>query len=298
MAIEAGVTYINQMVEANPAGAADRSEADDHLRMIKSAVKATFPNITGPMTVTQAALNLNAGNTKTLTTVLSKFSLSIIAINTRVDTLSASVSLVQVDVARISTTVANLWTAHNATSNSVSVVQAALASVSAVLVSSLDSVSVAVYASLRSVSAVIQTSINAVSNTVSVMNARIVSISAVNTQYSLSISAIKTSVAAIGLGGPDQVWVNAKASRTAGVLYQNLAGKPIMVSMAAVGELGASIEISLTVAGVLLAGGYSPAVAGNNSKVVLCGVIPNNASYIVSVVSGSIVSIPVWAELK
>lgn len=50
-------TYINQLNILNPDGTDLVSTADDHLRLIKSTIKNTFPNITGPVTATQDALN-------------------------------------------------------------------------------------------------------------------------------------------------------------------------------------------------------------------------------------------------
>lgn len=50
-------TYINGLVEANPLGSDPLSDADGHLRLLKATLKATFPNITGPVTATQAQLN-------------------------------------------------------------------------------------------------------------------------------------------------------------------------------------------------------------------------------------------------
>jgi hypothetical protein len=50
-------TYINQLDAANPLGSDPIASGDDHLRLIKAAVKATFPNITGPVTMTQAQVN-------------------------------------------------------------------------------------------------------------------------------------------------------------------------------------------------------------------------------------------------
>ena len=49
--------YINSLNTALPGSNDPKSEGDDHLRVIKSAVKATFPNITGAVTVTQTDLN-------------------------------------------------------------------------------------------------------------------------------------------------------------------------------------------------------------------------------------------------
>jgi hypothetical protein len=56
MALETG-TYIDSLVTANPAATDALSQADDHLRLLKSTIKATFPNITGAITATQAAIN-------------------------------------------------------------------------------------------------------------------------------------------------------------------------------------------------------------------------------------------------
>lgn len=49
--------YINSLNAANPSSTDSVAQADDHIRLIKSAIKATFPNVTGPVTVTQDSLN-------------------------------------------------------------------------------------------------------------------------------------------------------------------------------------------------------------------------------------------------
>lgn len=56
MSLETG-TYISDLVASNPLAGDSGSQGDDHIRLIKSTVKATFPNITGAVTVTQAQLN-------------------------------------------------------------------------------------------------------------------------------------------------------------------------------------------------------------------------------------------------
>lgn len=56
MALESG-TYINSLNASNPASTDGLGQADDHLRLIKSTLKATFPNITGQVTATQNDLN-------------------------------------------------------------------------------------------------------------------------------------------------------------------------------------------------------------------------------------------------
>lgn len=49
--------YVNQLVPSNPLSTDSVSQADDHLRMIKSAIVATFPNLNAPVTATAAQLN-------------------------------------------------------------------------------------------------------------------------------------------------------------------------------------------------------------------------------------------------
>jgi len=59
-------TYISQLDATYPAAGDPKSEGDDHIRMIKSALKATFPNLTAaPVTPTSADLNTVAGAAST-----------------------------------------------------------------------------------------------------------------------------------------------------------------------------------------------------------------------------------------
>jgi len=50
-------TYISDLVATNPLSSDLASTADDHIRLIKSTVKATFPNINNAVTVTDELLN-------------------------------------------------------------------------------------------------------------------------------------------------------------------------------------------------------------------------------------------------
>lgn len=63
MGLETG-TYISDLVTTNPLGSDNKSQGDDHIRLIKQVIKNTFPNITGPVNLTQTQINnlLNAGN--------------------------------------------------------------------------------------------------------------------------------------------------------------------------------------------------------------------------------------------
>ena len=62
MALESG-TYINSLNASNPASTDGLGQADDHLRLLKSTIKATLPNLSGAMTATQAELNALDGYT-------------------------------------------------------------------------------------------------------------------------------------------------------------------------------------------------------------------------------------------
>ena len=98
-------TYINQLVDTNPTGTDPKSQGDNHLRLIKSTLQNTFPNITGEVTATQAELNILDGVTATAAelNVLDGITASTAelnftdgvtsAIQTQLNTLSASVAL-------------------------------------------------------------------------------------------------------------------------------------------------------------------------------------------------------------
>ena len=59
MALETA-SFIDGLNSSNPAATDALAQADDHLRLIKAAIKATFPNITGAVTLTQAQINVLA----------------------------------------------------------------------------------------------------------------------------------------------------------------------------------------------------------------------------------------------
>ena len=64
MALES-TTYIDGLVATNPTGTDARSQGDDHIRLVKSAIRTTFPNVAGAMTATHTELNLIDGYTGT-----------------------------------------------------------------------------------------------------------------------------------------------------------------------------------------------------------------------------------------
>lgn len=54
-------TFIDGLVATNPTSSDNANQGDNHIRLIKSAIKATFPNITGAVTVTQSQINSVTG---------------------------------------------------------------------------------------------------------------------------------------------------------------------------------------------------------------------------------------------
>jgi hypothetical protein len=56
MALETS-TYIDGLVATNPVATDGLQQADDHMRLIKSTIKSTFPAITGAVTATHTEIN-------------------------------------------------------------------------------------------------------------------------------------------------------------------------------------------------------------------------------------------------
>lgn len=59
MPLETG-TYINSLVSSNPASTDGIDKADDHLRLLKSTLLATFPNIEGAVSLSHTEINQGA----------------------------------------------------------------------------------------------------------------------------------------------------------------------------------------------------------------------------------------------
>lgn len=70
MALESG-NYITDLVITNPVGGDSKNQGDDHLRLLKTCVKQSFPSVSGAVTMTHTELNtvtsrgLKAGETWT-----------------------------------------------------------------------------------------------------------------------------------------------------------------------------------------------------------------------------------------
>jgi hypothetical protein len=64
------VTYISDLNATYPAAGDSRSEGDDHIRNLKTGIKATFPNVSGAVTPTHTELNYVDGVTSAIQTQL------------------------------------------------------------------------------------------------------------------------------------------------------------------------------------------------------------------------------------
>ena len=71
MALETNANgFIDGLVATNPAATDALSQADDHIRLLKSSIKATFPSITGAVNATHTELNIVDGSTSATSTTL------------------------------------------------------------------------------------------------------------------------------------------------------------------------------------------------------------------------------------
>lgn len=82
MGLETG-TYISALNASNPVVGDNKTEGDDHIRLLKATILATFPNISGAVTPTHTELNYVDGVTSAIQTQLdAKYASSKITIST------------------------------------------------------------------------------------------------------------------------------------------------------------------------------------------------------------------------
>jgi hypothetical protein len=74
MAVESSANYISDLNINWPDGAVDpKSDGDNHLRLLKRTIKATFPSLTGAVNATQGNLNALAGLSSSVTSTQLNF---------------------------------------------------------------------------------------------------------------------------------------------------------------------------------------------------------------------------------
>jgi len=69
MALESG-TYISSLNAANPVATDGLAESDNHLRLLKSTILATFPNVTGAINATHTEINTATDGSTAATSTL------------------------------------------------------------------------------------------------------------------------------------------------------------------------------------------------------------------------------------
>ena len=107
MALETG-TYINSLVASNPVSTDGIAQADDHMRLIKSTIKSTFPNITGAATADHTEINVLDGITSS-TAELNILD-GVTATTAEINHLSGATSNIQTQLTTLSTSVSGLNT--------------------------------------------------------------------------------------------------------------------------------------------------------------------------------------------
>jgi hypothetical protein len=83
-------TYIHELVNTNPVGATDtKAQGDDHIRLLKTTLSNTFPNVEGAVTASHAELNILDGLTAS-TTELNFIDGVTSAVQTQLDNLNTN----------------------------------------------------------------------------------------------------------------------------------------------------------------------------------------------------------------
>ena len=107
MALETA-TYIDGLVITNPAATDGLAQADDHMRLIKSTIKTTFPNVTGAITATHNEVNVLDG----ITASTSELNIldGVTATAAEINHLSGATSNIQTQLTTLSSSVSGLNT--------------------------------------------------------------------------------------------------------------------------------------------------------------------------------------------
>ena len=126
MALESS-TFINGLVATNPTSSDNISDGDNHIRLLKSTVKATFPNVSGAVsashtdinsavTAANAATNANTASTIVKRDSSGNFTAGMITANLTGDVTGNAASATSATTAALATAVT--VTANNSTNES------------------------------------------------------------------------------------------------------------------------------------------------------------------------------------
>lgn len=260
MALETG-SFISDLIATNPTGTDPRNQGDDHIRLVKSVLKSTFPNVTGAMLATQVELNILDG------ALVSTAELNILS--------GATLTTAELNfLDGVTSAVQTQLDSKLAISNKATQVQAEAGTDDVAYMTALKTLQ-SITANASSPPAQTQTVWNTGTDT---------------TESIISAAKLDAKVKTRSLGD-GQTWQNLTASRSGGVTYTNSTGRTIYVS--ASGTSG-SVRLSMVVNGITVQSNGENDTPGNGFGGV-CAVVPNGSTYSVTVTTGSVTQ---WAELR
>jgi len=287
MALESG-TYINSLNTSNPASTDGLAQADDHLRLIKSTVKSTFPNVTGAVSATHTELNLIDGLTASTS-----------ELNTLAGITSSTSELNILDGVTASTAELNKMDGVTATTAELNYTDGVSSNIQTQL--NAKQASNAILSDLAGLSQATNKipyfSSSSAASTLTFLdedNMSSNSSSAVPSQQSVK-AYVDTSVGSVGSIGVSQTWHSySTSSRANGSWYQNTSSSPIMVAIDLYGGTGSSPAIYVgTATNSYITIATWPSGDGQYERSAFSFIVPVNHYY--KLTSGTRLN---WSELR
>ena len=270
MALENG-TYVNSLVTSNPASTDGLAQADDHIRLIKSTIKNTFPNITGPVNSTQAQLDAFSGSSGDLTYLSALVATGVTA--TEYDYLDGVTSNIQTQIASV---VSDVTTIQNSSGSG-----------------TITNVSTGTGLTGGGSSGSVTVSHSDTSSQASVSNSGTTVIQSVIVDGFGHITGLTSAtIAASSAIGDGQTWQDMSGSRSVGTSYQNSTGRTIMIGISTYSSVEGYVQVSTNNSSWVNVGttaGHGNTYGTKSTEVV----VP--AGHYYKVTAGTLL---VWAELR